>query len=115
MSERKGSRASGTNPRALGTNPRSNRRVRRAIAKAAWEVAPVAGSMLPRWLRFEILKRDAFCCTYCGARPKDGVRLQVDHIKPKAEGGTDDPKNLTTSCEDCNGGKGARVLHRSAL
>jgi len=36
--------------------------------------------------------------------------LQVDHVKPKAVGGTDDPKNLTTACKDCNAGKAARKL-----
>jgi hypothetical protein len=106
----KGSRASGTNPRALGTNPRALRAVKRAAKKAAWETAASADPAgLPRWLRFEILKRDGFRCRYCGAGAKDAL-LQVDHVKPKAKGGTDAPENLTTACVDCNGGKGASRL-----
>lgn len=59
--------------------------------------------------RFEIFKRDRFTCQYCGASAPD-VRLHVDHVKPVAEGGTNDPENLTTACEDCNSGKGAAPL-----
>jgi hypothetical protein len=33
--------------------------------------------------------------------------LQVDHFKPKACGGTDDPNYLVTSCIICNSMKGA--------
>lgn len=57
-------------------------------------------------LRFEILRRDGFRCTYCGASPAER-ELQVDHVIPAALGGTDDPQNLTTSCEPCNSGKSA--------
>jgi 5-methylcytosine-specific restriction endonuclease McrA len=62
---------------------------------------------VPRWLRFEILKRDGFRCRYCGAK---GVPLQVDHIKPVIQGGLTEPKNLTTACDECNGGKGGVPL-----
>lgn len=59
--------------------------------------------------RFEIFKRDGFACQYCGRRPPD-VLLEVDHITAKANGGTDDRENLTTSCFACNRGKGAVPL-----
>lgn len=59
--------------------------------------------------RFEVFKRDRFTCTYCGRTPPE-VLLHVDHIVPKAEGGLDDQGNLTTACQDCNLGKGARRL-----
>jgi hypothetical protein len=59
--------------------------------------------------RFEIFKRDAFTCQYCGQRPPE-VILEVDHIEPRAAGGTDDELNLVTSCADCNRGKSARLL-----
>lgn len=55
-------------------------------------------------LRFEIFKRDGFCCRYCGSTPPSVV-LEVDHIVPVAGGGTNDPENLATSCFDCNRGK----------
>ncbi len=60
-------------------------------------------------IRFEVFKRDMFTCQYCGKSSPD-VILEVDHINPVAEGGTNDLTNLITSCRDCNRGKGARKL-----
>lgn len=54
--------------------------------------------------RFETLKRDAFTCHYCG-RKSPHVVLEVDHIVPVCEGGSDDPINLLTACWECNRGK----------
>lgn len=59
--------------------------------------------------RFEVFKRDSFRCQYCG-RGVDETILEVDHIQPVAEGGTNDLINLITSCRDCNRGKGKRKL-----
>jgi DNA-directed RNA polymerase subunit RPC12/RpoP len=55
-------------------------------------------------LRYEVLRRDSFSCTYCGAKAPD-VELHVDHVIPEALGGGDDPDNLTAACIDCNAGK----------
>lgn len=60
-------------------------------------------------VRFEIFKRDNFCCAYCGQRPPQ-TTLEVDHIHPVAEGGGNDDNNLITSCFECNRGKSARLL-----
>lgn len=65
-------------------------------------------------LRFEIFKRDAFTCQYCGAQPPDVV-LVVDHITPVAAGGSNDPLNLITACQACNQGKADRVLTESIV
>lgn len=43
-------------------------------------------------------------CTYCEV---DNVPLQVEHVKPKASGGTDRISNLCLACEKCNQKKGA--------
>ncbi len=59
--------------------------------------------------RVEIFKRDKFTCQYCG-RSAPEVILEIDHIKPVAEGGTNDVINLITSCRDCNRGKGKTLL-----
>lgn len=59
--------------------------------------------------RFEVFKRDSFCCQYCGNSAPDAL-LEVDHIKPVKEGGKGNVTNLITSCKDCNRGKGARLL-----
>lgn len=60
-------------------------------------------------LRFEILRRDNHTCQYCGEKAPDVV-LHVDHVKPKALGGTDGPDNLVTACKDCNSGKASTIL-----
>lgn len=59
--------------------------------------------------RFEVFKRDAFTCQYCGAHPP-GALLHVDHIVAVAAGGANDMDNLITACQPCNLGKGARDL-----
>lgn len=64
---------------------------------------------IPKKLRFEVLKRDKFTCQYCGRMAPD-VILEIDHIKPVAEGGETDILNLITSCRDCNRGKGKTPL-----
>lgn len=61
-------------------------------------------TLAPR-LRFAILKRDHFQCQLCGASKADGVRLEVDHKRPRSAGGSDDPRNLWTLCRTCNRGK----------
>lgn len=64
--------------------------------------------------RFEVFKRDRFCCRYCGGTPPK-VLLEADHVVPRAAGGTDDEWNLVTSCQDCNRGKGATLLEEGTL
>lgn len=59
--------------------------------------------------RFEVFKRDSFKCQYCGRSAPDVV-LNVDHINPVADGGSNDIMNLITACFDCNSGKKDRKL-----
>lgn len=62
-------------------------------------------------IRFQILARDGFKCRYCGrSASEDNVKLHVDHILNKNNGGDDDPSNLITACQDCNIGKGKQML-----
>ena len=60
--------------------------------------------------RFEIFKRDGFTCQYCNRKPPD-VTLEVDHIDPRAAGGSNAEINLVTACFDCNRGKSDKKLH----
>jgi len=69
----------------------------------------MARQAISKKLRFEVFKRDSFTCQYCGAKAPEVV-LNVDHIEPVAEGGTNDIINLVTACKDCNAGKRARRL-----
>ena len=59
--------------------------------------------------RFQILERDGHKCVLCGATPKDDV-LQIDHIIPVTNGGTNDLNNLRVLCRTCNLGK--KQTHR---
>lgn len=65
---------------------------------------------LSKKTRFDVFKRDGFRCAYCGATPSETVLLEVDHIHPVVEGGTNDMDNIVTACFDCNRGKGGRLL-----
>ena len=44
-------------------------------------------------------------CAYCGA---EHVPLNIDHVHPKAKGGSNRVSNLTLACVPCNQKKGAR-------
>ena len=70
-----------------------------------------AGERTSKGIRFSILKRDNYRCRLCGFSAQDGVKLQVDHIRPKAKGGSSFVWNLWTLCEPCNNGKRARLLY----
>ena len=64
---------------------------------------------LSKRTRFKIFERDRFTCQYCGNQPP-AVVLQLDHIHPFSEGGSDTEENLITACHGCNAGKSNRVL-----
>lgn len=55
-------------------------------------------------IRLLILERDGYRCCLCGRTAKE-TKLEVDHKKPVAKGGTDSLNNLWTLCIDCNRGK----------
>ncbi len=46
-------------------------------------------------------------CAYCGA---ENTPLQVEHIHPKARGGSNRVSNLTLACRDCNERKGSQPI-----
>jgi 5-methylcytosine-specific restriction endonuclease McrA len=46
-------------------------------------------------------------CAYCGA---NNVPLQIEHIYPRAKGGTHRISNLALACEKCNTAKGTQDL-----
>ena len=98
-----------------------------AKAKATRDAKPVTGSPTPRKLTYQEANADAFLASYewrrvrmqalkkhgarcqcCGATPADGVKMNVDHIKPRKLF----PElalslsNLQVLCEVCNHGKG---------
>ena len=60
--------------------------------------------------------RTYLACFYCGAWPTrsrrgwDSVRLEVDHLVPVAQGGTNEPNNLVMACESCNRSKQEKAV-----
>ena len=67
-----------------------------------------------RRLRAMIVQRDSGLCQLCKAEGKYQTGSHVDHITPKAQGGSDEPSNLQLLCVDhhkrktAQEGKGAR-------
>ena len=55
-------------------------------------------------IRAEVLRRDRWLCQVC--RLADAT--EVDHVAPKALGGTDEPGNLQAICNRCHRAKTAR-------
>ena len=60
---------------------------------------------LPKGMYDEVYRRDGYRCKMCGASKNDGAELTIDHIKPLADGGTNDINNLQTLCKECNENK----------
>jgi 5-methylcytosine-specific restriction enzyme A len=60
-------------------------------------------------IRVDILSRDGYKCVFCGRNSQE-TSLEIDHIFPFSQGGSNKPDNLQTLCIDCNRGKGARKL-----
>jgi len=68
-------------------------------------IAYQQGTLFGYELREYLLEKFQRTCAYCG---KTDVPLQVEHIHPKSEGGSDRVSNLTLACEPCNRRKGNR-------
>jgi 5-methylcytosine-specific restriction endonuclease McrA len=56
-------------------------------------------------VRAGVYARDDYQCVVCGTSDD----LTLDHIRPWARGGTNDPDNLQTMCRPHNSEKGAKV------
>jgi len=75
------------------------------------------------WSLHEVLKRDAYTCVYCGARPGDkqhGRRLthadfSVDHLVPRCQGGQNTWTNTACACKSCNQRKGGRTYNEAGM
>ncbi|WP_147198539.1 HNH endonuclease [Pantoea sp. CCBC3-3-1] len=63
-------------------------------------------------IRARILKRDRHICQQCIKGGKPVPASTVDHIKPKAHGGTDDDCNLQSLCWPCHKAKTATERSR---
>jgi 5-methylcytosine-specific restriction endonuclease McrA len=65
------------------------------------------GELFGYEIREYLLEKWGRKCVYCGA---ENVPLQIEHISPKARGGTNRVSNLTLACQSCNQAKGKRSI-----
>lgn len=65
-------------------------------------------------LRLSVLTRDKHLCQVCMAEGRITPARTVDHIKAKAEGGTDDQSNLRAICGEHHAAKTTQEGHRAA-
>jgi len=61
-----------------------------------------------RFSRYNIFARDKSTCQYCGHRLSRS-ELNLDHVVPRAQGGTSTWENVVCSCHECNRRKGGRT------
>ena len=73
-----------------------------ALSGVAYQQGELAGYEVREYL----LEKWHRTCAYCQAT---GVPLQVEHIVPKARGGSDRVSNLTLACGPCNQQKGTQT------
>lgn len=66
-----------------------------------WSHRSTASGYISGTLRYEILKRAKFRCELCGVSAEEKA-LEVDHILPRNQGGSDDEVNLQALCYSCN-------------
>jgi len=65
------------------------------------------GTLFGYELKEYLLEKWKRTCAYCGAQQ---VPLQVEHIQPKAAGGTNRASNLALACAPCNTKKGTQAI-----
>ena len=73
------------------------------ISGAEYQQGELAGYEVREYL----LEKWHRTCAYCG---KKDVPLQVEHIHPRANGGSNRVSNLTLACQPCNQRKGSRPI-----
>lgn len=74
------------------------------------EPRPVIARAIGDKLRRQILERNGYTCQVCGAgageesgcEPGKKCRLQIDHVIPISQGGTDEEHNLRAVCHGYN-------------
>jgi 5-methylcytosine-specific restriction endonuclease McrA len=75
----------------------------RSLEGAEYQQGTLAGYEVRQYL----LEKWGRACVYCG---REGLPLQVEHIHPRARGGSDRISNLTLACERCNLAKNAMPI-----
>ena len=74
-------------------------------------MAKLQSNWINQVIRLAIYLRDSFRCQYCRRQLNNTdcpFDLTLDHLVPRALGGTHNVDNLATACRSCNSRKGAR-------
>lgn len=79
------------------------------LVAAIEEVQRMRWGSFPEETRKKVYEKFDGHCAYCG-REITLEEMQVDHVQPIRNGGTDDFKNLFPSCQICNHYKGSMDL-----
>lgn len=91
---------------------RSNRlRVPEVIVLTSYDRLP---SNAVTFSRRNIFKRDRFTCQYCGKQP-GSEELTIDHVLPRAQGGTSTWENCVLACVECNAKKADRTPDQARM
>lgn len=70
------------------------------MSRAAWR-----GSEIQPAVRCAVYLRGGGRCAWCST-PLTRAALTIDHVIPRAEGGTNHPSNLVPACDECNRERG---------
>jgi 5-methylcytosine-specific restriction endonuclease McrA len=62
--------------------------------------------------RRNVMRRDGYCCQYCGSTREP---LTTDHVIPRSRNGEDTWENLVTACVACNNRKGGRTPEMAGM
>lgn len=73
------------------------------ISGIEYQQGTLAGYEVREYLLFKWGRK----CAYCG---KENIPLQIEHIVPRAKGGSNRVSNLCLSCDKCNKAKGTRDI-----
>ncbi len=69
------------------------------------------GGWITKHKRLAIYLRDGFICCYCGKnlRTVPASDINLDHLTPRIEGGSNEATNLITACRSCNSSRGSKA------
>jgi 5-methylcytosine-specific restriction endonuclease McrA len=67
-----------------------------------------------KFSRQNIMARDRWKCAYCGIKVST-QEMTMDHVIPRAQGGTTCWENIVTSCETCNAAKADRTPKQAKM
>jgi 5-methylcytosine-specific restriction endonuclease McrA len=73
------------------------------ISGVEYQQGTLAGYEIKEYLLFKWERK----CTYCG---KENIPLQIEHIVPRAKGGSNRVSNLCLACKKCNTAKGTKDI-----